>query len=124
MSLTIRFQPQVTFLLPGSFFPETLTRNVESHDARPDDIPANAFAYEFSIRRFVKNDITGEEFEGERERVPGRTYIGGKIMSADELPEGTLKFNCKANRWAHVIQCRTGNWQPFTEQDHYIEAPR
>jgi hypothetical protein len=61
----------------------------------------------------------------------GRYYIGGTLYTVEQLEHRMaatgedfkiLASNMRGNRWGRVIECRTGNWQPF-EADDWIVDP-
>ena len=122
-----------TFYEPGSFMSEETSRVVKTRD--PNEIakmaPERAFC--FTIEDFVEKTTTvdGENFK-KTESVggpSGRFYLGGNLYTVDELKakfEGdrnkqTLISNIEGNGYPKAIHCRTGNWQPFTDQDVFLD---
>lgn len=121
-SFTLHEEKRVTFLFPGTFWPEERIEPVDDFDPKKVTIPENCFAFEFSTGRWVEDD-TGTRFWAPSNKEPGRVYVGGEVFPADALPEEAsdiLQRNALYNGWKHLIRCRTGNWQPFTEEDRQV----
>ncbi len=123
----------VTFYEPGSFMSEETLRVVTTRD--PNEIakmaPERAFC--FTIEDFIEKTTTvdGEDFK-KTESVggpSGRFYLGGDLYTVDELKakfgsdrsKEILISNIEVNGWPKAIQCRTGNWQPFTDTDTFLD---
>ncbi len=124
----------VTFYRPGSFFSEESTQEVTTHDPKEIAKLAPEHSFCFTIRDYVAKTtiVDGEEFEkteAEGEST-GRFYIGGSVYTVDEMraqfgedsDKRILISNMESNGWPAVIQCKTGNWQPFGEKDELLEA--
>lgn len=123
-----------TFYSPGSFFSEETTQVVTTRD--PDEIaklaPKHAFC--FTVRDYVEKTTTvdGEDFTKTEEvgENVGRYYLGGKLYTVAELKaefgqdrsKSTLISNIEGNGWPKAIHCRTGNWQPFTGNDKFLDV--
>lgn len=113
----------VTFLIPGSFFPNEQTEEIFSRN-QVLDIPDNCFAYQFFDREEVEQD--GELLVGNKKNVSGRFYLG-KTMTAQEIEaEGghnqILLANMKINGWDKVVKTRMGNYQPIEKDDVVLPA--
>jgi len=122
----------VTFYTPGSFMPNESSKVVETHD--PTEIagmaPKHAFC--FTIEDFVEKTTTvdGEDFKKTEQvgATSGRFYLGGDVYTVAELKakfgddsrHQTLISNIEGS-YPKAIQCRTGNWQPFSDDDTYLD---
>lgn len=108
----------VTFLFPGSFYPEESTKEISSREEKID-APENCFAYEFWDRNEIEQD--GEILRGKAINKSGRYYFGevfDQQQVADLVPDNsTLLFNMKCNGWDKLIKTRKGNWQPLMPED-------
>lgn len=118
------------YSLPGSFFNEDASRTLDAYD--PDEAvskaPANAFC--FTLCEVPIPPDLGPEFTviPKPRRRSGRYYIGGTVHTLAEVQAmtagvGVLADNMRANRWDHAIRCRTGNWQPFEDDDTLLPEP-
>lgn len=114
----------ITFYMPGAFYPEDHTEEVESRDM-PNSIPSTAFAFEFFDRTVV--DVDGEQLKGRVKNISGRYYIDAllykvsevKAMDMDERQKTNLIFAATNNSdCGLVVKCKTGNWQPFMLKDY------
>lgn len=120
----------VEYMLPGSFFPESVHRVVERRDLTAAKAAAPESAYRFTFYDTPpKVDLPGYRVTAEPVNRSGRFYIGGETFGVDELEAwaaandrdmGILVSNMRANSWLRVIRCRTGNWQPFEPGDRII----
>jgi hypothetical protein len=123
-----------TFYEPGSLFAEEWSQEVSTRD--PYEIaklaPKRAFC--FVLRDYVdkKTVVDGDTFEKTEPlgESTGRYYLGGSVYTIDEMKakfgsdrdRRILISNMENNNWLKVIQCPSGNWQPFTEKDELLEA--
>ena len=112
----------VTFLFPGSFWPEEQITEISSRDEK-FDIPKSCFAYEFWDRE--ETVINGEKLVGSPKNKSGRYYFG-EVMDEQQVlalyPEAnTVVSNMRCNNWKKVVRTRRGNWQPLLENDVVIE---
>lgn len=116
----------VAYLLPGSFFSEESVHEVASRN--PDEDIKNAHEYAFALFYFdiVKTIVkVGEErveTSSGRRNISHRHYIGGEILDIEAVEAlgseyDTVVRNMKGNDWDKVIRCRTGNFQPFEDED-------
>lgn len=101
---------------------KTSVTEVESRDAKIK-VPESAFAYRFFERRETVQD--GETLVGQAQRYSGIVYVGGQIMTLDdverEMPsERALISNMQANGYGKVVKCRTGNVQPFNDLEDRV----
>lgn len=118
----------VEYLLPGTLFPECQTLTIKSRSVKEAVRLAPKNAYCFTIYDVEDAPDLGPDFmvtPKAKNRTP-RHYLGGKVFTLEEVKalEGdVLARNMEGNGWPHVIQCRTGNWQPF-EDDDVLVAPR
>ncbi len=117
------------FLFPGSFVSEESVKEVPSRNVAELDIPGNAFALQFFDQGTAVFNVDGHEveFTSKRINVSGNTYIGGLLMTLEEVRQrhpdkSNLIANMEGNGWNRVIQCRTGNFQPFEDGDTQIAA--
>lgn len=111
----------VTFLYPGSFFPEESTVAVESWDPEPwrnweASRPYRPFAFYFTTRERGDADL-----DSRQTAKSGRYYLGGETFHVDELPQDEshriLRSNIAQHEGKTAIRCSTGNWQPFLPED-------
>jgi hypothetical protein len=104
-----------TFSLPGVFFPETVSQEVESRDISKLDPPPGAYAVQFyDVSTVTAED--GEVYGGQaKDRSP--RYLVGKQYTVREIqlmfPEETvLATNVRNNATdGYGILCPAGNWQ-------------
>jgi hypothetical protein len=102
-------------LFPGSFFPESNTKQVESADI-PKSIPMDCYGFSFSETEYV---IDGKnEYAGETKKL-GKTYIIGEAVPLDKIPDmidgrdtRILKGNIDCNSPTKTaIKTHMGTWQ-------------
>ena len=115
----------VTFLTPGSFFPDESTQKVGIRAIEGLIIPKGCFALYFWERTEVEQD--GELLLGSRKNISGSYYLGGEVFDLARLKKEhpdkkTVISNLMNNDWDAVVLCPTGNWQPFNKGD--IVVPR
>ena len=132
-NVTSRQFTLVTFYTPGSFMPNESTKEVPGLDTEQIAAMAPKNAYSFIVQEFSEKTTTvdGEDFS-KKEAVgePQRFYLGGDLYTVDELKEKfagdhskeTLIANFEGNDWPKAILCRTGNWQPFYDDDVLLEV--
>jgi hypothetical protein len=113
----------ITYLFPGSFFPEEITIRVLSASI-PKTIPKDCFGFRFTETEFV---IDGEkEFIGKSKPL-GKTYIIGEAIPLVKIPDeidgrdtrilkGNIEFNSPTKT---AIRTHLGNWQ---QEDECHEA--
>jgi hypothetical protein len=131
------------YLLPGSFFSEDQAKELSdrSIDAALARAPESAFAF-----KLYDTAIADFEFDAGLFRVfpipqneSGTHYIGGEVFTCDELrslaiEEGDARkydiLIANVTRYqgstpveGRAIRCRTGNWQPFHDDDELVDAP-
>lgn len=120
----------VNFYMPGSFFSEESTLEV-SADLRnsPMDVvalaPRSAFA--FSFFDVKETEVDGEILRSRRVNVSGRYYIGGRVMTLEDvrrdIPNSRiLQDNMTSNGWIRVIRCKTNNIQPLEDDDTVLDV--
>lgn len=123
----------VTFLYPGSLFPEEgRTLRIDNDGtatvlaASPDE---HWFAAEVSIGEWERwTSESGEEkWHRTRERpTKFRIYVGERFTADDvaALPgdHAILLSNMRANDWPVVVRTRCGNWQPIEGDDVVLSA--
>jgi hypothetical protein len=111
----------VEFLLPGSFFPETMTREVADR-SDPSDIPQNTYGYQLYSRTEVAAD--GEVLHGPERDRSGTTYFGVRMTAEDigRLPgdHKILLSNMRINDWPEVVRTVMGNFRPLRTGDRVI----
>lgn len=122
MKTDLEIHTYVEFSMSGFFFSESTSRMVDnlSREEIVALAPSNAFAMrtyqvaqgKVAVGHGGKKKVSTEPFN----RSP-LTYLGGRVVTLDQLKaEGAgeiLIANMECNGWPFVIQCRTGNWQPF-----------
>lgn len=108
----------VTYYLPGTFFDEDETRSIPRRDVKLalKRVPKGVFAFEFWSRTEVKDG--GEKLVGPAKDRSPRYYIGGTVMTADDVKRDVedndiLLSNMRINKWPLVIRTSAGNIQPF-----------
>lgn len=104
----------ITFYTPGTFFPESVTQEVQSYDI-PRKIPRDVYAFQFSETSFSIEG--GEEFRGKTEDKSSRHYIGS-VVHVDDIPNTDqlriLRGNITSNSpTKEGIKTHLGNWQIF-----------
>lgn len=118
------------YLLPGAFFNESVSKEIPERtvEAAVAAAPKHAFAFEFYDVEEPDFDFDTTRFEV-RPKALDRSpthYIGGKVFNLIEIEHmenvGVLASNMRANHWDEVVQCRTGNWQPFKDGDVLVEV--
>lgn len=113
----------VEFLLPGTFMPEMITREVVDRQVETLDIPKNAYA--FSFYDVLSTEAEGELLESGELNKSGRYYVGARVLTLKEVEreypnERILIDNIRFNHWDEIILCRTGNFQPPQDGDVFI----
>ena len=105
----------ITFLFPGSFFPEEVVERVKNSDI-PKSIPSDCFGFRFHEAEFV---IDGKkEFVGEAKNK-SKTFIVGEAIPLAQIPDeidgrdtkilkGNIEFNSPTKT---AIKTHLGNWQ-------------
>lgn len=116
-------QTYIEFESPGSLYSEKSTRPVESRDPSKLNIPKGVFAFTFFdiISAIVAVDGMSVKLKSDRLNVSGKHFYGGTVYTLSELRrefpgDRTLIANIE-DYGAKAIQCRTGNWQPFMDDD-------
>ena len=125
----IRSHTYVEFLYPGTLFPESTIKEVNTTDPRQLEIPERVFALQFFTRKEDRQSCKDEILKGKRVNLPGRVYIKGKLYSVDDIKQliengerlDTLLSNMESNKWPQIIRTHLGNWQPFEEDDKLLE---
>lgn len=121
----------VDYFLPGAFMPEHQAFEITERDPEvaARQAPDNAFCFVFyDLPIPPKIDLDPEYFRvvpTKRLNVTKRYYIGGTVMTASEIvihEDGhpIMLANMRANHWKRMVLCRTGNWQPFEDDDEQI----
>jgi hypothetical protein len=109
----------IEYLYPGILFAESSDKEIT--ERKLYSFPEACFAYRFY-------DIETSEGEhgtlvGPRFNLSGYYYNGGQIYTPAEVEqnfpdEKTLISNVQS--FKHAIKTSIGNWQEFTDKDHYI----
>jgi hypothetical protein len=118
----------VSYLYPGSFFPETQTEQVERRE--PEELIKNmkngCYAFFYHDRTTVVDD-EGNEFVGETENRSKRYVFVDSIYNTDDIKKmntsgrhDILLGNMKSNGWDKVVKTNQGNFQPFDSTEEYI----
>lgn len=124
---------KVRYFHPGSFVSEESTERLTARDPQEalERAPDSAFAFQlFDIPDpAAARAAAGDGFEVIPKPVnkSGRYYINGLLKTIDQLEienrDGELDIlisNARCNRWPVLVKCRTGNWQPFEEDDEVV----
>ena len=118
----------ITYLYPGSFFPEFSSKRVNS-DKLPTEVPSDCFGFYLEETEFAV-DGNGREFEGDTKRL-GKTYIIGEAIHVDKIPDvqidgrsnNILKSNISGNSPTKTgIKTHLGNWQ-MEDEYHVAISP-
>ena len=116
----------ITFLYPGTFFPEESTQEVDSWDPEPwrnwqASLTYKPFCFYFTTRERGEGDL-----DSHQTAKSGRYYLGGEVVHVDQIPKDDnnriLISNLSQYEGKVGIRCLTGNWQPFTPEDTLLEA--
>lgn len=107
----------ITYYIPGTFFPETSTKQVDAWDI-PHSVPKDCYGFSFHEVEYAV-DGKGEEFVGKSNKDKNIYFIG-EIIHHNDIPDtdasgrsmSILKSNIQGNSPTHEgIKCRMGNWQ-------------
>lgn len=105
----------ITYLFPGTFFPESSEKLVKSTDI-PTTVPADCYGFYFSETEYA---VDGQkEFIGKTKRL-GKTIMIGESIHVDNIPAmdrgqdtNILKCNIENNSpTKRGIKTHLGNWQ-------------
>lgn len=105
----------ITYLFPGIFFPEEITKQVKTTDM-PTTVPSDSFGFYFTETEYV---VDGEkEFVGKTKTLT-KTFLIGEAIHVDNIPSidrgqntDILKSNIRSNSPTKTgIKTRLGNWQ-------------
>jgi hypothetical protein len=130
----VRRYTLVTFLSPGSLFPNETIREVATKDPQEIAKTAPNGAFCFVLQDWIEKttSVNGEDFQKTERDGNGsaRFYLGGTVYTLAQLKakfggdpdKRILLSNAEGNGWERTIQCRTGNWQPLNEGDQVLEA--
>ena len=118
----------ITYLYPGSFFPEESSKQVKTSDI-PKTIPSDCFGFKFHQTDVVIED-DGKEYVGKSKSI-GKTYIIGESIHVDNIPlidrgqdTDTLKSNVRNNSPTKTaIKTHLGNWQ-MEDDCHVSISPK
>lgn len=126
MNVEFQLKHFVEFFHAGLFFNEMSSQQVVARAPEAVIIPSSAYAFRFYDQPVgVLND---KAVFGERENISGRFFVGGDIMTLDDViskvPNSEiLQSNMRSNRYERVIRCTFGNFQPFEDGDILLPAP-
>jgi len=132
--ITLRKYTTVTFLFQGILVSETSSKETKTTDPKvvAKKAPKGAFCFYFENWVEKKSIVEGEKFEKTEQvgKASSTYYIGGKVYTKAEIKAkfgkndrySTLLNNIEGNGYKHVIQCSTGNWQPFTKSDVLVKV--
>ena len=120
------------YSLGGSFFAEETTRTLERRTvlAALQAAPPGAFC--FVLYDVEEAPDLGPDFNvtPKAKNTSGRYYIGGTLYTVEQLEYRMaatgedfkiLASNMRCNRCDQVIECQTGNWQPFEADDSIVD---
>jgi len=114
----------VKFYYPGSFFPETLVKQIKN---RKENIEAPKGCYGYAFFDQEVTSVKGEELLGKRKNHSGMTFFGKKYSVEDlkrEFPENkTLISNVENNGYEFAVKTIRGNWQPVGKKDKVVDVP-
>lgn len=121
---------RATYYIPGTLFPETVTKKLDARSVDEAVSKAPSSAYCFELFDVLPPPDLGPEFSVTSKPLnkSARFFIGGKLFTVEEVereyPElGILASNMRCNDYKVVIRCRTGNWQPFQMEDTLLPDP-
>lgn len=134
--MTTDVHHRAEFQLPGFMFTENVTREIPTRDDA--DVlavaPDHAFAFRVCDVPAVVPNMDGFTVTPIPYNWGPRTFIGGDVFDVDMIEsddrlradlglsdDRTLIANARSNGWPRVIRCRTGNWQPFEDDDRVVE---
>jgi hypothetical protein len=121
----------VRYLYPGAFFAEDSAQEVSGRDPEriAREAPEGVFAFEFYDVVTATVCIGGEDVELRSKAIhsTGRYYIDAEALDAagvEALPgdHSILLSNMRGNRWATILLCRTGNFQPLEDGDVLVSS--
>lgn len=109
--------------LPGSFFGETVSREIPERSVAAAKAAAPKSAFAFTLYECADPVDLGPEYSvvPKRLNVSGKHFLGGQIFTLAQLEalnspdDRILISNMRSNRWGRVIRTSMGNWQPFEE---------
>lgn len=123
---SLRTVTYAEYLMPGSFFPEETTKELEQRSVEEaiTKAPESAFCFVLYDRDYVPLDesqakVVGKvEVAGPVKNESGRYYLGGKVYTVAQLKKAypdkdILISNIEGNGYTHAIQTHLGNWQHF-----------
>lgn len=104
----------VEFTYPGSFFSETSSKQVDSHDPASITLPKGAYAFRFYDLEEI--ELNGETLTGEPKNYSPR-YIKGEKVTLEQAKRNlptthTLVSNMEGNHWDYVVKCAQGHIPP------------
>mgnify|MGYP001075992274 CR=1 FL=1 len=115
----------VVFYSPGTFVSESTEKEIEKWDVNKAsqmsrEIKERHGAKPYGFKFFTKES---DGWEPKVVKTSGMYFLGGKIMSYDDIPNNEenkiLKSNMKNNGWDYVIE-NTNSWKvtlPFEKND-------
>jgi hypothetical protein len=122
------------YLHPGSFFPEECSKKLPERTiaAAVAEAPEDAYCFTFYDRVATAPDLGSELMVVRRPlNRSSRHYLGGQVFTLPELRTWIDEHGGDERHFAlyanirgygtRAILCRTGNWQPFTDDDVLIE---
>lgn len=124
----------VTFFCPGTFFPEDVTREIDSWDPAMAVEMAKAGQGNYGNRRpfafrFITRERGPDDLDSHVSDHSARYYLGGTIRTVAELrredcaKHAILISNMEGNDWDRVIFTPYGNAQPLLEGDEVLPNP-
>lgn len=120
------------YSMPGSFLNEEEGRELDARDVAEAiaKAPASAFAFVLYDPPAEVPDV-GPDFRviPKRQNVSAKHYIDGTVRTLAEIEArgsevGMLAANMRGNGWDRVVECRTGNFQPFEDGDQIVGSDR
>ena len=125
----------VTFYSPGTFVPETTTREIESWDPKRAVAMAETIVERYGARPHFFGFTTRERGDKDLDskevaRSPGYFFLGGRLETLDEVEarndpkERILRSNMRCNEMVIIVVVEriwTGT-QPFRPEDVIVDA--
>lgn len=115
----------VEYFYPGVLVSETEVKEISRRDRRCVKPSKLCYGFQFFDREEVIKD--GETLRGNRKNLSGMYYIGGEVLTVEDVealrPKSQYKIllsNMVNNGWDKVIRTRLGNFQNFYPKDKVV----
>lgn len=117
------------YLIPGFLFSEETVRTLPRRSVSEALAVAPEHSFCFSFYDVEETPDLGPDFtvHPKPKNRSGKHYIDGEVFTLEQVQglggdHGNLVANMTGNGWARVVRCRTGNWQPFEDNDQIVSA--